>query len=179
MLAGLFPVLKTRFFHAAPTDRQHRFPRQARYTRARPRPRWRAMPMLQAVRSADATACHFRTAPSLPGDRTKRQPEAATTTRCRSENVPPRRECLCLRGHATACVGQTFLKLPSDIVGQCFFNCQAATLSTILPRLCGAPPSISCATRPSSNGSTVPTPVTTLPLPNNAPIKSTAFLCLK
>ena len=47
-------------------------------------------------------------------------------------------------------------------------DCQAAILSTILPRSCGAPPSISWAIRASSNRSTVPTSVTSLPLSNSS-----------
>jgi hypothetical protein len=50
--------------------------------------------------------------------------------------------------------------------------CQAAMLSTILPRLCGAPASISWAKRASSSGSTVPTSVTSFPLSNSAVILS-------
>ena len=45
---------------------------------------------------------------------------------------------------------------------------QAAMLSTIFPRLCGAPPSISWALRASSSGSTVPTFVTNFPLSNSS-----------
>src|SRR4051794_7777950 len=47
---------------------------------------------------------------------------------------------------------------------------QAATLSTILPRLCGSPPSISCAARACSSGSTVPTFVASFPLSNSSVI---------
>jgi len=59
-------------------------------------------------------------------------------------------------------------------------SCHAAMLSTILPRLCGAPASISWAMRASSSGSTAPTLVTSFPLSNNfvisfsrAPVTST------
>lgn len=48
--------------------------------------------------------------------------------------------------------------------------CQAVMLSTILPRLCGAPSSISWAKRASSSGSTVPTSATSFPLSNNSVI---------
>jgi len=49
-------------------------------------------------------------------------------------------------------------------------NPQAATFRTILPRLCGAPSSMSWALRASSSGSTVPTSVTSFPLSNSSAI---------
>lgn len=56
------------------------------------------------------------------------------------------------------------------VIEAALHGCQAVMLSTILPRLCDAPPSISCAMRASSSGSTVPTFVTSLSLSNNSVI---------
>jgi hypothetical protein len=59
------------------------------------------------------------------------------------------------------------LSFPSKCYPTC---CQVAMLSTIFPRLCGAPPSISWAMLASSSGSTVPTCVTSLPLSKSSVI---------
>ena len=53
---------------------------------------------------------------------------------------------------------------------RCSSRCQAAIRSTILPRLCGAPASISWAVRASSSGSTVPTCANSFPLSNSSVI---------
>ena len=45
-------------------------------------------------------------------------------------------------------------------------------LQLVLPRLCGAPPSISCAVRACSNGRTVPTRAVNLPRSNKSLIVS-------
>src|SRR5260370_3113751 len=47
-----------------------------------------------------------------------------------------------------------------------------ATLKTIFPRLCGTPPSISCAARACSHGSTAPTRAVNLPRLNKSVILS-------
>ena len=49
-------------------------------------------------------------------------------------------------------------------------NYQAAMLSTILPRLWDAPPSISWAMRAFANGNAVPTSVPSFPLSNSSAI---------